>query len=199
MTDLPYSEASLRNREPIRVVLARWLTAPARVLEIGAGTGQHAEYFAAHLPHLDWLPTDRAENLPGLRARLERATAPQVHPPVELDVAQEPWPISACDHAYTANTCHIMHWPQVEQMFAGVGRRLPSGGLFLVYGPFHHDGEATSASNANFDRSLRNGDSGMGIRDDQAVAALAAAHGLDWVGDEAMPANNRVLVWRRRS
>lgn len=198
MDDLPYSVACERNREPIREVLAHWLPAPGRVIEIGAGTGQHAEYFAATLDHLRWLPTDRGEYLPGLRTRLGRLARDNVEPPVALDVTRGPWPDGPFDHAYTANTCHIMHWPEVEQMFAGVAGLLPAGGLFLAYGPFHRDGAPTSPSNERFDRSLRARDPGMGIRDDRAVAVLADEHGLNWIADEAMPANNRILIWRRR-
>lgn len=38
----------------------------------------------------------------------------------------------------------------------------------------------------------------MGIRDDRAAAALADEHDLGSIADEAMPANNRTLIWRRR-
>lgn len=194
---LPCSQASVRNREPIRAVLAQWLTTPAHVLEVGAGTGQHAEYFAAELPWLHWQVTDREEHLPGLRARVELTARANLPPPLELDVLSPEWPGLHCDHVYTANTCHIMHWPAVAAMFAGVGQLLPAGGLFIVYGPFHHDGQPTSASNRRFDASLRAQDPGMGIRDDRALAALAADHGMNWIGDHAMPANNRILVWQR--
>jgi hypothetical protein len=74
---------------------------------------------------------------------------------------------------------------------------LPVDGLFFAYGPFHRDGEPTSASNRDFDAALRTRDPGMGIRDDAMLARVAADVGLDWVGDEALPANNRMLIWQR--
>ncbi len=197
--NLPFSPASERNREPIRGVLAERLNAPARVLEIGAGTGQHAEHFAAELPWLQWQATDRTEYLAGLQARIRRCDRANLPPPLELDVLWPHWPQIACDHAFTANTCHIMPWPAVAAMFAGLAARLPVGGLFLVYGPFHRDGTPTSASNRDFDTSLRARDPDMGIRDDAVVAALAGGHGLTWIADEALPANNRILIWRRES
>lgn len=199
MSNLPWSEACARNREPIREVLARWLTQPACVLEIGGGTGQHAEYFARELPHLSWYPTEHPDNLSALKARLDRLDQPNLAPARPLDVMACRWPLGTCDHVFTANTCHIMHWSAVEALFAGVGARLAPGGLMLVYGPFHKGGVATSVSNADFDYSLQARDPCMGIRDDRAMAELAAECGLAWRDDEPMPANNRMLIWQRVS
>ena len=68
---LPFSEACERNKAPILEVLAKWLAGPPRVVvEIGAGTGQHAVYFARQLPHLTWQPTEQAEHLTLLDARV---------------------------------------------------------------------------------------------------------------------------------
>ncbi len=44
---------------------------------------------------------------------------------------------------------------------------------------------------------MRSRDPLSGIRDFEAVDALAAAQGLRLVEDCAMPANNQTLVWRR--
>lgn len=200
--DLPWSPACERNREPIRAVLERWLSAStgtrdARILEIGGGTGQHAEYFSTALPWLHWQTTDRREYLSGLRARTHHCNRDNLPPPLELDVTWPEWPELVFDHVFTANTCHIMHWPAVEAMFNGIARRLPHGGLVFVYGPFHRNGEPTSPSNRDFDASLRTRDPGMGIRDDAVMAGLAEPLDLAWVGDEALPANNRMLVWQR--
>ena len=87
----PVSEASERNRDPILAVLRQWFTLPGAVLEIGSGTGQHAVHFARHLPHLTWHPTDRAENLPGIRLWTEEADLPNLRPPQEFDVRDERW------------------------------------------------------------------------------------------------------------
>jgi hypothetical protein len=69
--------------------------------------------------------------------------------------------------------------------------------LLVVYGPFRYGGQFTSHSNVAFDESLRRRDPLSGIRDFEAVDALAAAQGLRLVEDCAMPANNQALVWRR--
>jgi cyclopropane fatty-acyl-phospholipid synthase-like methyltransferase len=112
-----------------------------------------------------------------------------------LDVDQE-FPSIQVDAVFSANTCHIMSWPQVERIFAGVGRLLPPGGVFALYGPFSYHGKHTSESNARFDAMLRRNDPASGLRDFDAISALAKRTGLTLAEDNAMPANNRLLVWR---
>lgn len=193
----PFSQACENNRAPILAVLARVFATRRRVLEIGSGTGQHAVYFAADLPHLAWQPSDVAENLPGIRRWIAEAGLANVRAPLALDVNDDPWPQSRYDAVFSANTAHIMHWPEVERMLARAAHALRPGGLFLLYGPFNYGGRFTSESNAQFDASLRARDPGMGIRDFESVDAAARAQGLALAEDNAMPANNRLLVWRR--
>jgi hypothetical protein len=69
--------------------------------------------------------------------------------------------------------------------------------MLVVYGPFNAGGTYTSESNRDFDAWLKARDPRSGIRDVEAVHALAAQAGLHTVDDVAMPANNRCLVWRR--
>ena len=184
----PFSEASERNREPIVRVLKRVFADRRHVLEIGSGTGQHAAYFAPELPHLVWQASDVAENLPGIRQWFPNA--------IELDV-DKPWPKIEADAVFSANTCHIMSWPQVERLFAGVGRLLPPGGVFALYGPFNYHGKHTSESNARFDAMLRARDPASGLRDRDDIQQLAQAAGLSLAEDNAMPANNRLLVFQK--
>jgi cyclopropane fatty-acyl-phospholipid synthase-like methyltransferase len=191
----PFSEACERNREPILAILKRVFVDRERVLEIGSGTGQHAAYFAPELPHLVWQASDVAENLPGIRQWVEEAGAPNLREPMILDVDQE-FPSIQVDAVFSANTCHIISWPQVQRMFAGVGRLLPPGGVFALYGPFSYHGKHTSESNARFDAMLRRNDAASGLRDFDAISALAKHTGLTLAKDNAMPANNRLLVWR---
>jgi hypothetical protein len=193
----PYAEACDRNRDPILTVLREWFAAPGVVLEIGAGTGQHAVYFAPRLPHLEWVASDRDENHPGIRAWIAEFPAPNLRGPLSLDVTQSDWPLDRVRYVFSANTAHIMSWPAVEQMFAGVGRILEASGIFCLYGPFNRDGEFTSESNRAFDAALKVRDANMGIRDDSALIALGERHALELVADHAMPANNRILVWKK--
>lgn len=197
MPTLPFSQASENNKTPILEVLREHFTEPGLVLEIGTGTGQHAEYFAHHLPHLTWQPSDRPGHEDVCRARLDAAALANLRPPLALDVTQTPWPIDAADGVFSANTAHIMSWPMVEAMFAGVGRLLSAGGRFCLYGPFNENGQFTSDSNARFDSYLRTRDPAMGIRDWEAVDWLAQQHGLSLQARQAMPANNQLLVWMK--
>ena len=192
-----FSEACERNRDPILGVLQRVFGDRRRVLEIGSGTGQHAAYFAPRLSHLIWQPSDVPENLAGIRLWREEAQAPGLLEPIELDVDRA-FPAVEADAVFSANTCHIMSWPQVERMFAGIGQLLPEDGLLALYGPFNYAGKATSPSNAAFDASLRRRDSQSGLRDIEAIIALAARHRMALEEDNAMPANNRLLVFRRQ-
>lgn len=197
---LPFSPACERNRAPILDVLREHLPAPARVLEIGGGTGQHAEFFAAHLPHLHWQSSDRTDYLPGLATRIARTALPNLPAPIELDVARrELWPAQRFNAVFSANTLHIMGWDEVEQFFALAGAVLETAAVLIVYGPFNYGGRFTSDSNAAFDAQLRATDPKRGIRGFEAVDTLARGQGFALAADIAMPANNRSLVWQRHS
>lgn len=196
--DKPFSPASERNREPILAGLRVHFANAQRVLEIGSGSGQHAVHFAAAMPWLIWQCSDRALQLPGIRAWLAEAALPNTPPPLPLDVSTGPWLHRRFDAVFTANTLHIMGWEEVEALFAGLNRSLTEAATVIAYGPFNYRGEFTSDSNREFDASLRARDRRMGIRDYEAVDRLAREIGLVSVADQAMPANNRLLVWRRR-
>lgn len=196
--DKLFSPACERNRDPILARLREVFVDRTRVLEIGSGTGQHAVYFGTALSHLIWQTSDRRENHPSIQAWLEEARLPNVLPPLVLDVAASAWPDQRFDAVFTANTCHIMSWSEVEAMFVGIGKVLEQGGVLCIYGPFNYQGAFTSASNAQFDAALRAQASHMGIRDAEAVDALAATQGLLPQADHAMPANNRLRVWKKQ-
>lgn len=189
----PFSEASERNRAPILRHLKRVFSASRLVLEIGSGTGQHAAYFAAELPHLVWQPSDVAEHLEGIRAWTEGI--PNVREPLVLDVDGS-WPAIGPDALFTANTCHILSWAQVQRLWKGAGA-LQTLELFCVYGPFNYGGRHTAESNARFDAMLRSRDPDGGLRDFEAIAALGKEQGFSIDEDNEMPANNRLLVLRR--
>ncbi|CAG4977955.1 MAG: class I SAM-dependent methyltransferase [Lysobacter sp.] len=200
MTGKPFSPACERNREPILAVLREHFADARHVLEVGSGTGQHAVHFAAAMPWLTWQTSERAEHLPGIRAWLDEAALPNTPPPLTLDV--DDWaslpvpPGGAYDAVFSANTLHIMGWPQVRAFFAGAGQRLAAGGTLVVYGPFNTGGDYTSDSNRAFDDWLRARDPASAIRDFEAVDALAREAGLVLLADVPMPAHNRCLVWR---
>jgi len=199
MATKPHSPASERNRDPILAVLRDFFAGRRHVLEIGSGTGQHAAHFAAALPHLTWQASDRDENLPGVRAWLGEAALPNTPEPLRLDVALDAWPSDRFDAVYSANTLHIMAWPEVEAFFAALPGATTDDAKLAIYGPFNVDGQFTSDSNAAFDAALKARSPHMGIRDGAAVDTLARRAGFVLVDDVAMPANNRTRLWRRRA
>lgn len=193
-----HSAACERNRAPIGDVLRIELPSAHKLLEIGSGTGQHAAYFAAELPHLIWQTSDLASNHPSIQAWVADAGLPNLLPPLHLDVGVGPWPEGGYDAVFSANTCHIMSWNEVQAMFTGIGGVLEGGGTLCIYGPFNYRGTFTSDSNARFDAMLRTQAPHMGIRDFEAVDSLAGQNGLRLIADHDMPANNRLLVWRKQ-
>ncbi|HWJ35502.1 MAG TPA: DUF938 domain-containing protein [Steroidobacteraceae bacterium] len=193
---LPFSQACERNKEPILEVLRTIFADRSQVLEIGSGTGQHAVHFATQLRHLTWHPTERLGALPELAARIQAEGGPNLRQPLVLDVRQPVWPLRSVDAIFTANTLHIMSWPEVTTMFQGIGGTLASSGVLCVYGPFRYEGQHVP-SNVEFDRSLRERDPDSGVRDIQSVKKLAAGFGLRLAADHDLPANNRLLVFAK--
>jgi cyclopropane fatty-acyl-phospholipid synthase-like methyltransferase len=194
---LVVSEACERNKGPILAVLAAELAAQHAVLEIGSGTGQHAVHFATHLPYLTWQPSEMRSQLAPLIERLRREAPPNVRAAIALEVHDDPWPAGDVDAVFSANTLHIMAWSAVREFFRGSAAVLRPGGVLCVYGPMRYRGEYTSPSNAQFDQWLKERDPQSGIRDFEALDALARAQGLRLHADHAMPANNQTLVWQR--
>jgi cyclopropane fatty-acyl-phospholipid synthase-like methyltransferase len=195
----PYSESCEQNRAPILDVLRVELAGSSRLLEIGSGTGQHAVYFAPEFPDLLWQTSDVDALHPGIQAWLDDAVLKNVLPPLALDVRRDAWPADRYDAIFSANTVHIMAWPDVECLFAGVGEILECGGVFCLYGPFNYHGSYTSESNARFDGWLKARDPASGIRDFEALQTLAEKAGMELKEDYEMPANNRTLVWSKYS
>ncbi len=187
-----------QNREVILQVIEPLLQSCHKVLEIGSGTGQHAVYFAAHLPHLLWQSSDLPESHPSIQAWIADAQLANVLAPLTLDVLQDPWPELVVDAVFSANSLHIMSWAAVEACFAGVGKLLKAGGLFVVYGPFNYDGRFTSESNARFDLWLKKRNPASGVRNFEDLNQLAQQAGMMLQEDYAMPVNNRILCWQKQ-
>ena len=193
-----FAPATERNREPIRAVLARHLPAAGVVVEIAAGSGEHAVHLAAAFPGVTWQPTDAD---PDARASIaawrDEAGLANLRPPLALDAAASTWPIDAADAIVCINMIHIAPWSAALGLFAGAARVLAAGGLLYLYGPFRFDGAFTAPSNDEFDRALRARDPAWGVRDTADVIPAAAAVGLALDEIVAMPANNHSLLFRR--
>ncbi len=195
----PYAQACERNQSPILEVLEVEFAGVGSVLEIGSGTGQHAVFFGARLPHLIWHTSDLLVNHPGIEAWLSEANLDNVRPPLGLDVNHDAWGIDTVDALFSANTMHIFSWQSITGMFAGAGRILAPDARLALYGPFRFDGQYTSDSNAQFDRHLRSRDPLSGIRDFESLDELAHQQGLGLRRNYPMPSNNQILVWARDS
>jgi hypothetical protein len=94
---------------------------------------------------------------------------------------------------------HIAPWHVAEGLFAGAGRYLGVDGRLFLYGPFKRDGHHTAVSNAIFDTSLRDNNPEWGVRDIADLERLAETAGLALIETVGMPANNLILVFRRKA
>lgn len=197
MNSLPFSQSCENNQIPIAEVLAQYLSPALTLLEIGSGTGQHGYYFSERFPQLYWQPTDCAENLPMIQQWVQAAGRANYAEPFVFDVAAPPPSTRQYDCLFSANTLHIMAWPEVEAFFHLLPKWLAPQGLLFIYGPFKYNGRFTSDSNAGFDQWLKSRGAHQGIRDFEMINQCAMQQGLTFVQDHAMPANNRLLVWRR--
>ena len=191
----PYSAACDNNRQPILEIIEVLFADSKEVLEIGSGTGQHAVYFAAKLPHLIWRSSDLQENHAGIKLWLNEAKLANTPAPLLLDATRAHWPELNVDAVFCANTIHIIGWDSVKAMIAGAGKLLPDNGLLVLYGPFNYNNAYTSESNARFDIWLKRRDPESGIRNFEDVEQLANATDLYIRHDYAMPANNRLICW----
>lgn len=196
-----HAPATQRNREPIRQVLAEILPDSGRVLEIAAGSGEHAVHFAAAFPGLSWQPSDPE---PAARASIAawaaEAGLANLAPPLALDAADPDWPARTAppyDALICINMIHIAPWRACLGLLAGAGRVLAPGGALYLYGPYRRDGAHTAPSNAAFDAGLRAADPEHGVRDLEEVVAVAGRAGLAFDRLVEMPANNLSVIFRR--
>jgi SAM-dependent methyltransferase len=197
-----YAPAAARNREPIWNVLQPHLPAQGLVLEVASGSGEHAVHFArASGPQIVFQPSDADA---AARASIDAWTAaaglPNVRPALALDATAQPWPIAGADVVLCCNMIHIAPWEAAVGLVRGAARVLPAGGLLYLYGPFRREGRHTAPSNEAFDRDfLRARNPDWGVRDLEAVAALAQAAGFAPPVVEPMPANNLSVLFLRRA
>lgn len=187
----------VRNREPLLKVLRRVFPPVGRVLEIASGTGQHAWYFAKHLPRLTWQPSERDEaSFASIDAWRRHDPLDNLLPPLRLDVTDESWPVEAVNGIFCSNLLHIAPWKVTEALMRGAGRCLLPGGVLLTYGAYRIGGQHVSASNEAFDEMLRARHRAWGVRDLERVKGRAEAGGLRLAELVAMPHDNFCVVFR---
>ena len=201
--NITFSQACENNKQPILSVLQSAFSTSKNVLEIGSGTGQHAVFFSEHLPHVSWQPSDLLINHYSINYRKEQSALTNLLSPMILDLNQ-PWqaagsssPLGGVDGVFTANTLHIVSYALVENFFIGVGEHLAKGGTLCIYGPFNYQGKYPRPRPAHFDLWLKDRDKESAIRDFESIVSLAQSVGLSLLTDNAMPANNRLLVFVR--
>ena len=196
----PFSQACENNKAPILSILKEVLVHNSHLLEIGSGTGQHASYFASHLPFIKWQTSDLLINHAGINQWIDTCPADNLLRPLTVDLNLA-WPtasIGTIDSIFTANTLHIVSWALVIKFFEGVALNLAPKGVLCIYGPFNYNNQFTSESNARFDLWLKDRDIESGIRDFEAIQTLAKDAGLSLRSDVEMPANNRLLIFDKK-
>lgn len=200
MTFLRSAPAALRNRDLILGVLRPRLPPSGEVLEVASGSGEHIVHFAAALPHLLWRPSDADEEaLAAIAVRRAEADLANLLEPVRLDAAApDSWPVESAEAILCVNLIHIAPWEAAKGLMRGAGRLAPKGGRLFLYGPFREGGRFEAPSNAAFDADLRRRNPVWGVRDREAVVALAFREGLSLRERIVMPANNLVLMFEKR-
>ncbi len=193
-----FAPATARNREPILGILCQELPTRGLVLEVASGTGEHAVHFARGLPGLVWQPSDPSPDaLRSIAAWSAAAGLDNVLPPIALDAVAPDWPIERADALVCINMVHISPWAATEGLMRAAGRLLGAGAPLCLYGPYRRAGGETAPSNADFDHDLRSRNPDWGLRDLEAVAALAEGQGLHLERVMEMPANNLTVVFRK--
>jgi hypothetical protein len=191
--------SALRNREAIAVVLGEWLPPTGLVLEVASGTGEHAVYFAERFPALEWQPSDlHPQALSSIRAWRAAAELPNLREPLLLDAASPEWPIDRADAVLSINMVHISPWRSALGLIDGAARILPSGAPLVLYGPWLKNDIDTAPTNLDFDSDLRRRDPQWGLRRVEDFAAAADGRGFGLDETRPMPANNLMLLLRRR-
>lgn len=194
----PFSEACERNKEPILKVLQETITPNhGKLLEVGSGTGQHAVAFAPHFKNVIWVTSDVAANHLGISMWLREYKIQNIVGPLRFEIGKDEFPSQPFDMVYTANTFHIMEWKNTKTFMKMLGRRLRKGSLVMIYGPFNYNGNFISESNREFDAMLKSKNPLAGIRNFEDVNKTMIKQGFELIKDHMMPANNRMLCYRR--
>lgn len=194
----PYSESCDQNRNPILNIIQKLFANKKYILEIGSGTGQHAAYFAKHMPHLIWQCSDQTAYHNGINQWIKEAKLNNILAPIALNVSKDDWPSTNTDAIFSANSVHIMSWDNVKDLINNAGKLLTKNGLLVLYGPFNYNNQYTSQSNKQFDRWLKQREPKSGIRDFEDINKLAKQAKFILQNDYPMPANNRILCWKKQ-
>jgi SAM-dependent methyltransferase len=169
------------------------------VLEIASGSGEHTVHFARLAgPSVTFQPSDSdASARASIDAWAVASGLTNIRRALALDAASDAWPVDHADVVVCINMIHISPWASAIGLVRGAARVLPPGGLLFLYGPYRRDGRHTAPSNEAFDMDLRRRNPEWGVRDLEAVAALATTAGFEAPSVTPMPANNLSVLFRR--
>lgn len=220
------NQSAQRNCGPILEVLHTLLSTVEpnlRALDTASGTGQHVAYFAPHFPNITFQPSEFDRRmLPSCSAYAAECSTRNVCPAMFIDV-QRPfteWGRNEAptgpyldgrgvhhdfaqlagyfDYMLNINMIHISPIECTKGLFANAGYLLrPGHGLLITYGAYAVDGVISPQSNVVFDQHLRQMDPRYGVRDLGELAKIAEPHRLRLERVVDMPANNKVLAWRK--
>ena len=193
-----YAPSCDKNKEDILKKL-KLVIGPGnqRLLEIASGTGQHAVFFAAHFPHVQWVCSDVAAKIEGINLWLKEAKLKNLQAPLVFEIGKDPFPKEKFDLVFVSNLLHYISWKNDKTLFKDLGNRLRLGSKVIFYGALNYNQKFTSESNEEFDRILKAEDPSRGIRNFEDVLRAMQKAGFRLDHDFEMPANNRLLVFQR--
>lgn len=196
-----FSPSAARNRDAIRDAFLVHMPASGTMIEIGAGTGEHAVAIASAAPLLDWRPGDPdAASRASIAAWVAHLKIANIAPPHDADVTKADWSdaFPRAVGVLSINMIHIAPFEAARGLFHGATRLLSAGGRLFLYGPFSRNGIHTAPSNEAFDASLKSRDGRWGVRDlDGDIIPLAEKTGFALVAVVAMPANNFSVIFEK--
>lgn len=206
---LQISPSVALNRQPILDIIQPRLPAGSTVLEIAAGSGEHAVFLAPALAVKTWQPSDLST--PALDSidawRYHSSLMDTIRPPLQLDmtaptvalhnVLQEAEAPVAYDLITCINMIHISPWEACQGLMKHASHLLKQGGLLYLYGPYLEKNVETASSNLAFDASLKARNAEWGIRQLEDVYDEARLNGLIPLATHTMPANNLSVLFEK--
>ncbi len=195
-----YSPSAGRNQKPIADILLDVLPQNASVLEIAAGTGEHAVHMCQRRPDLIWQPSDPDERSRASQNAWRDDIGEQMRPSLFIDTTLPKWwqDLPRFNAIFCANMIHIAPWEAALGLAKGAGQIIEKGGKVCLYGPFK-EGDKTAPSNLDFDKSLKNRNSDWGVRELDSVKHIFADQGFNLTARVVMPKENRILIFSHMS
>ncbi|ODN02923.1 hypothetical protein Ocin01_03763 [Orchesella cincta] len=177
------------------------------MLSAPAAERQHIAHFAKYFTNFMWQPSDvDTKYFKSISSYASMLPKNNVLDPVHIDVSSpvENWDGNITslkyDAVYCANLIHISPYPCTIGLFTSASKLLkPGTGLLIMYGPYSENGVLTPESNVRFDEGLRMQNPLWGVRDIVDLVKLGENNELSYSNKVEMPANNKMLFFRRNN